>query len=59
MEKRGNLNRENRANPKERLQYLATGIAAAPQGAEYGAVTHRAAGSVYIYPVALFQLTNI
>ena len=35
-----------RANPKERLQYLAAGTAgaAAPQGAGYGAVTGRAAG---------------
>ena len=38
---RGDLNREIRANPKERLQYLAAGTAgaAAPQGAGYGAVT--------------------
>jgi len=43
---RGDLNRESRANPKERLQYLAAGTAgaAAPQGAGYGAVTDRAAG---------------
>ena len=42
---RGDLNRESRANPKERLQYLAAGTAgaAAPQGAGYGAVTGRAA----------------
>ena len=35
-----------RANPKERLQYLAAGTegATAPQGAGYGAVTDRAAG---------------
>ena len=35
-----------RANPKERLQYLAAGTAgaAAPQGAGCGAVTGRAAG---------------
>ena len=50
-----------RANPQERLQHLAAGTAgaAAPQGAEYGAVTGGAAGNVYIYPAALFQLTNI
>ena len=43
---RGDLNREIRANPKERLQHLAAGTAgaAAPQGAGYGAVTSRAAG---------------
>ena len=42
---RGDLNRESRANPKERYQYLASGTAgaAAPQGAGYGAVTDRAA----------------
>jgi len=42
---RGDLNRESRANPKERLQYLAAGTAgaAAPQGAGYGTVTSRAA----------------
>ena len=35
-----------RANPQERLQYLAAGTvgATAPQGAGYGAVTGRAAG---------------
>ena len=44
-----------RANPQERLQYLAAGTAgaAAPQGAGYGAVTDRAAG---IATAALFQL---
>ena len=42
---RGDLNRESRANPKERLQHLAAGTAGAatPQGAGYGAVTGRAA----------------
>ena len=42
---RGDLNRESRANPQKRLQYLAAGTAgaSAPQGAGYGAVTDRAA----------------
>lgn len=45
-----------RANPKERLQYLAseTAGAAAPQGAGYGAITGRAAGIVTPPPCSGF-----
>ena len=51
---RGDLNREIRANPKERLQHLAAGTAGAtaPQGAGYGAVTDKGGGAVNIYPAA-------
>lgn len=42
---RGDLNREIRANPKERLQHLAAGTAgtSTAQNAGYGAVTDRSA----------------